>query len=151
MRVQESQQNPWRKFTGPNLGYVIEQYERYMDGEDSIDPKLKELFIKWGSPLPLEESQADKTFNKESVNLNNSADIQKVLKVVKLLEDIRSNGHLAANMNPLEGNVQNQELFHPEKHGVSVEELKMIPAKLVWEEAPAGIQTAKSDRSHVDL
>jgi 2-oxoglutarate dehydrogenase E1 component len=149
MRVQESQQNPWRKFTGPNLGYVIEQYERYMNGEDSIDPKLKELFIKWGSPIPLEESQADKTFNKESVDLNNSADIQKVLKVVKLLEDIRSSGHLAANMNPLEGNVQNQELFHPEKHGVSVEEFKMIPAKLVWEEAPAGIQTAWDAINHL--
>jgi 2-oxoglutarate dehydrogenase E1 component len=149
MVVQKNQQNPWKEFNGPNLGYVIEQYERYTNGEDSLDPKLKELFINWGSPLSFESSHTEETLNKESANPNNSADIQKVLKVVKLIEDIRSNGHLVANMNPLELNLQNQELFNPEKHGVSEQDLKAIPAQLVWEEAPEGIQTASDVINHL--
>ncbi|MFL6558120.1 MAG: 2-oxoglutarate dehydrogenase E1 component, partial [Bacillus sp. (in: firmicutes)] len=142
MEVQKNQQNPWKKFNGPNLGYVIEQYERYINGEDSIDPKLRELFLKWGSPLSFESSYTEETLNKESVNPNNSTDIHKVLKVVKLVEDIRSNGHLAANMNPIEVNIENKEIFNPENYGVSEQDLKAIPAKLVWEQAPEGIQTA---------
>src|SRR4051794_35531916 len=137
MGVQKNEHNPWRKFNGPNLGYIIEQYERYTNGEDTIEPKLKELFIKWGSPLSFESSHTEETLYNESVNPKNS-NIQKVLKVVKLLEEIRSNGHVAANLNPLEGNLQNQELFNPEKYGLSEQDLKAIPSELVWEEAPAG-------------
>ena len=149
MGVQKNQQNPWRKFNGPNLGYVIEQYERYTNGEDSIDQKLKDLFLKWGSPLSIESSDTEEMLKKESVNPNNFADIQKVLKVVKLLEDIRSNGHLAANMNPIDANLENKEFFNPEKYGVSEQDLKAIPAKLVWEEAPEGIQTALDAINHL--
>jgi 2-oxoglutarate dehydrogenase E1 component len=149
MEVQKNQQNPWRKFNGPNLGYVIEQYERYTNGEDSIDPKLKELFIKWGSPLSYELRDNEKTLNKESIESNQSVNIQKVLKVVKLFDEIRSNGHLAANMNPLEENLHHQELFTPEKYGVSEQDLKAIPVKLVWEESPEGIQTAWEAMNHL--
>ncbi|MEH7302003.1 2-oxoglutarate dehydrogenase E1 component [Neobacillus drentensis] len=149
MEVQKNQQNPWRKFNGPNLGYVIEQYERYTNGEDSIDPKLKELFIKCGSPLSFELRDNEEPLNKESIESNQSVNIQKILKVVKLLDEIRFNGHLAANLNPLEVNLQNQELFKPAKHGVSENDLKAIPAKLVWEEAPEGIQTAWDAMNHL--
>ncbi|MDR6124486.1 2-oxoglutarate dehydrogenase E1 component [Bacillus sp. SLBN-46] len=149
MEVQNNQKNPWRKFNGPNLGYVIEQYERYTNGEDSIDPKLKELFIKWGSPLSYDLRDNEKTLNKESIESNQSVNIQKVLKVVKLLDEIRFNGHLAANMNPLEENLQHQELFTPEKYGVSEQDLKAIPVKLVWEESPEGIQTAWEAMNHL--
>jgi 2-oxoglutarate dehydrogenase E1 component len=149
MEVQKHQQNPWRKFNGPNLGYVIEQYERYTNGEDSIDPKLKELFFKWGSPLSFDLRDNEKTLNKESIESNQSVNIQKVLKVVKLLDEIRFNGHLAANMNPLEENLQHQELFTPEKYGVSEQDLKAIPVKLVWEESPEGIQTAWEAMNHL--
>jgi 2-oxoglutarate dehydrogenase E1 component len=149
MEVQKNQKNPWRKFNGPNLGYVIEQYERYTNGEDSIDPKLKELFIKWGSPLSYDLRDNEKTLNKESIESNQSVNIQKVLKVVKLLDEIRFNGHLAANMNPLEENLQHQELFTPEKYGVSEQDLKAIPVKLVWEESPEGIQTAWDAMNHL--
>ncbi|WP_040204608.1 2-oxoglutarate dehydrogenase E1 component [Neobacillus jeddahensis] len=149
MGVQKNQQNPWGKLNGPNLGYVIEQYERYTNGENTIDPKLKELFIKWGSPLSFESSHPEEPLNKESINLNNTTNIQKVLKVVKLLEDIRSTGHLVANMNPIEVNLQKQEFFDHEKYGVSQQDLKAIPSKLVWEQAPEGIQTAWDTINHL--
>ena len=36
--------NPWAKFHGPNLGYVIEQYDLYVTRAGSVDPELQELF-----------------------------------------------------------------------------------------------------------
>ena len=42
--------SPWAKFHGPNLGYVIEQYDCYVAGEGSVDPELEELFARWGAP-----------------------------------------------------------------------------------------------------
>ncbi|MFB9759377.1 hypothetical protein ACFFMS_13135 [Ectobacillus funiculus] len=43
-------------FHGPNLGYVVEQYEQYTNGTENVDPALKELFLTWGSPLSVETS-----------------------------------------------------------------------------------------------
>ncbi|WP_078412907.1 2-oxoglutarate dehydrogenase E1 component [Priestia abyssalis] len=142
MIVQKNQQNPWENFHGPNLGYVIEQYERYMNGADAVDPALKELFIQWGSPLTSETNYTQEAVNYVSVNPDHSVNIEKVLKVVKLLDNIRSHGHLAANMNPLEAKAQEQHLFNPEKYGLSEDDLKAISAKTVWEDAPEGVQTA---------
>lgn len=141
MGEQKIQPNPWKKFNGPNLGYVIGQYELYINGLDTVDSELKELFIKYGSPS-LETSQMKENVEHESVVPSKSASIEKVMKVVKLLEDIRSHGHLVANINPLEVNEQNHNLFNPEKYGLSFHDLIAIPANLVWEEAPEGVQTA---------
>ncbi|ULT58225.1 2-oxoglutarate dehydrogenase E1 component [Neobacillus drentensis] len=149
MEEQENQRNPWRKLNGPNLGYVIEQYERYMNGIDTVEPKLIELFNTWGSPLSFETSQLKENIKHGSVIPDNSVDIEKVMKVVKLLEDIRSHGHLAANMNPLEGNEKHRDLFNPEKHGISDYNLKAIPAKLVWKDTPEGVQTAWDAINHL--
>nr|WP_263327634.1 2-oxoglutarate dehydrogenase E1 component [Neobacillus sp. Marseille-Q6967] len=139
--MEKNQPNPWQKFNGPNLGYVIDQYERYTNGIDIGDPELKELFIKWGSPLSFELDYTRETARHESV-FPTPANIEKVMKVVKLLDSIRSNGHLAANINPINVNQKNHELFNPEKHGVNENDLKAIPAKFVWEDAPEDVQTA---------
>ncbi|MGG1674973.1 2-oxoglutarate dehydrogenase E1 component [Neobacillus sp. NRS-1170] len=140
MGERKNQPNPWKKFNGPNLGYVIEQYERYTNGEEGIDPKLTDLFIQWGSPLSYEATQQEDTV--EHATIVPSANIAKAMKVVKLFEDIRAHGHLAANMYPLEANAQNHEIFALGKYGLNDNDLKAIPAKLVWEDAPEGIQTA---------
>lgn len=41
-------------FHGPNLGYVIELYERYLEDPSSIDPEMKDYFERNGSPLASE-------------------------------------------------------------------------------------------------
>jgi 2-oxoglutarate dehydrogenase E1 component len=137
MTVQKNGQNPWGSFHGPNLGYVMEQYEQYANGMDTVDPALKELFIQWGSPLSYGSSEAA-----EAVEQPGNVSAAKALKAAKLLEDIRSHGHLAANMNPLTMNEQGLSLFNLKKYGLSEGELKAIPAKLIWEEAPEHTATA---------
>jgi 2-oxoglutarate dehydrogenase E1 component len=68
--------------------------------------------------------------------------MKKVLQAAKLLENIRSNGHLAANMNPLEKNNQGEQLFNLEKYGLNEDDLRALPVEVVWEDAPEGIKTA---------
>jgi 2-oxoglutarate dehydrogenase E1 component len=145
----ENQPNPWVRFNGPNLGYVIEQYERYANGVDTIDSELKKLFIEWGAPLSFESGYMKERTEHEKIYPDNLTKIEKVMKVVKLLGNIRSHGHLVSKLNPLEENQNEHEFFNTEKHGVSEHDLKAIPARLVWEEAPEGIQNAWDALNHL--
>jgi ABC-2 type transport system ATP-binding protein len=38
------------KFYGPNLGYVLELYERYREDPDSVDEKTRQFFEGWSPP-----------------------------------------------------------------------------------------------------
>ena len=99
-------------FHGPNLGYVVEQYEQYTNGTENVDPALKELFLTWGAPLSFETSHTKGDSEPVSVASNNTVHMKKVLQVAKLLEDIRAHGHLAASMNPLGEKKKEEVSFH---------------------------------------
>ncbi|HDX9577745.1 TPA: 2-oxoglutarate dehydrogenase E1 component [Bacillus pseudomycoides] len=129
--------SPWSKFHGPNLGYVIEQYDLYVAGEGSVDPELEELFASWGAPPFYTDFTAGTTSGTHFSSPNNT-DIEKVLKAAKVLENIRSYGHLSAHINPLEEIVDGQ--FSLE--GLGENDLKAISAKMVWADAPADVPTA---------
>lgn len=134
--------DPWAQFHGPNLGYVIEQYEQYVDGADSIDPELKELIVRLSSTLSYEKNLCENHIDTSSPILNDVNKMEKAVKVGKLLDDIRSYGHLAANIIPLEEKLNNHSLLNLEKYGLNDHDLKAIPAKVVFEQAPDEIQTA---------
>jgi 2-oxoglutarate dehydrogenase E1 component len=142
MGMKKNKQNPWGIFHGPNLGYVVEQYERYVNGTGSVDPELKELFLRWGSPLSFETNHTKEAIKHLSGIPNNTVNTEKVLKVVKLIENIRLHGHLAARINPLEENAKDHHLLNLEKYELSDNDLKAIPAKVVWGDAPEEIKTA---------
>jgi 2-oxoglutarate dehydrogenase complex dehydrogenase (E1) component-like enzyme len=38
-----------REFSGPNLGYVLELYERYQTNPDSVNEASRRLFDEWKS------------------------------------------------------------------------------------------------------
>jgi putative transposase len=43
----------WHDVFGPNLGYLLEQYDLYVSDANRVDESLQELFAVWGEP-PLE-------------------------------------------------------------------------------------------------
>lgn len=47
--------SPWSAFSGPNLGYLMEQYELYLQNPEEVDSDLVELFRRYGAPV-LEEA-----------------------------------------------------------------------------------------------
>src|SRR5690606_15138681 len=96
------QSAPWKNFTGPNLGYVIEVYEEYLEDPEKVDPELRELFDEWGAPTPgvdvmTTKGQADISFQLPA----NPDEYSKIVAAVKLADNIRTYGHLAAETNPL--------------------------------------------------
>jgi 2-oxoglutarate dehydrogenase E1 component len=141
MGMKHDEQHPWHKFYGPNLGYVMEQYERYTNNADSVEAELRELFETWGAPS-FEADTVNESSGNSVVAPNHSFNIDKVVNAVKLAEYIRSYGHLAAKINPLEESVNEAYLLQPEKFGLTEEDLKAIPASAVWEHSPADVQTA---------
>ncbi len=122
---------PWEDFHGPNLGYVMEQYDRYKTDPNSIDIELKEIFDNWGSPS-IQTNEV--TFATEETI---SADkMKKVAEAVNLATNIRRYGHLNAAIYPLEENKTKNEFLLLESYDLTKEDLKEIPAHLICEDAP---------------
>lgn len=40
----------WQDVFGPNLGYVLEQYDLYVSDANGVDESFQELFAAWGEP-----------------------------------------------------------------------------------------------------
>ncbi|HLL57731.1 MAG TPA: hypothetical protein VK359_07390, partial [Rubrobacteraceae bacterium] len=46
------------QFYGPNLGYVLELYERYREDPGSVDERTRSFFENWSPPDPGANGQA---------------------------------------------------------------------------------------------
>ncbi|MCF6411660.1 2-oxoglutarate dehydrogenase E1 component [Pseudalkalibacillus salsuginis] len=129
---------PWAGFDGPNLGYAIELYDQYVEDPKSIDPEVKELFDNWGAPPASTDELTDKS-SVTSQLISDATTMKKVVAAAKLAENIRTYGHLAADINPLEKSKTDAPFLDPENYQLSNTTLKAIPAKVVWENAPENI------------
>ncbi|RBW70683.1 2-oxoglutarate dehydrogenase E1 component [Bacillus taeanensis] len=132
-------QNPWQRFHGPNLGYMMEQYERYKLDSDSVASELKELFQVWGSPEA--EVQAGEETTASQSLLSYSEVMEKAVKAAKLLENIRAYGHLTAAVNPLESNQVENTFLNLGEYELTESDLEAIPSKVMWSDSPDDIQT----------
>lgn len=84
---QESSERFWTKFYGPNMGYLEEQYERYLENKDSVDASLKRMFEQYGAPkVATVNHQGEATQNnKSSSNFN----AKQLTSAIRLVEAIR--------------------------------------------------------------
>ncbi|WP_273124788.1 2-oxoglutarate dehydrogenase E1 component [Metabacillus sp. HB246100] len=124
---------PWENFHGPNLGYVMEQFDLYKSNPDSVDIELKEMFDQWGSPSIISNQQIGTTDNETM----NAVSMKKVAEAVKLVTNIRRYGHLNSSIYPFESTVEKNEFLRLEEYDLTEEDLKHIPAHLLCEDAPA--------------
>ncbi|MGG1674606.1 2-oxoglutarate dehydrogenase E1 component [Neobacillus sp. NRS-1170] len=125
-------------FLGPNLGYLMEQFEKYNEDPLSVEQDMRvifeqlneEDFIEAGITVPVTNLKAP------------LVESEKILAAVKLAENIRTYGHLAANIYPL-GN-QKPDVTHLElkSHGISEEDLKNLPADILTKNSPSSYQNA---------
>ncbi|MDO7907446.1 2-oxoglutarate dehydrogenase E1 component [Paenibacillus sp. JX-17] len=137
-----SMQKPWQHYYGPNLGYVQEQYEQYVQDPSSVEPAYRELFDLWGEPpqndsvSPAAPSTAVSPPTAGPQGIDRNA-LQKAVTAGKLVWNIRTYGHLAADIDPLglspKADVQ---LLDPASYGLSEQDLKAFPASLIWDGAP---------------
>ncbi|WP_018662218.1 2-oxoglutarate dehydrogenase E1 component [Heyndrickxia acidiproducens] len=131
----------WESFSGPNLGYVMGLYEQYLENPDSVSEEMKELFEHWGAPvLPASgettQGQADISFQLPA----NPTIFSKIVAAVKLADNIRTFGHLAADINPLRKPEQHVRLIDLSEFDLTEEDLKKVPASFICPDAPPKVK-----------
>ncbi|AYV66433.1 2-oxoglutarate dehydrogenase E1 component [Niallia circulans] len=119
------------RFYGPNLGLVMELYEKYVQDPNSVDEEMKRHFDQWGPPIDNQEKT-----NTNHLSLQSEVQVEKIIAAVTLVNKIRAYGHLAADIYPLKDHKREYELFDLARFDLTKEDLEKIPARLICPDAP---------------
>jgi 2-oxoglutarate dehydrogenase E1 component len=109
------------QFFGPNLGYVLELYERFKEDPGSVDERTRAFFEEWGPPK--EPSAA--------ADVSGETDVEKVVGATKWIRHIRDFGHLAAQLDPLGSEPPGDPTLDPSFYRISEEDLGTMPARII--------------------
>ncbi len=118
------------QFYGPNLGYVLELYERYRENPDSVDERTRSFFKDWSPPELGVDGGAVSGF--PGVDAKKVVqDINRVVGAVKYIRSIRDFGHRQARLDPLGGEPPGDVALDPGFHDVDEDDLETLPATIV--------------------
>lgn len=140
MKKPVTERTEWPGFYGANQGYVEELYELYLQDPNAVDPEMKAYFEQ-NSGKRMSANQ-DVDFPK-STAAHTSGNPAKIAAVLRYADYIRSNGHLSANIYPLQSGSLDTVLEGLEKWGLAEEDLNMVPVDLICPSAPADVKTGK--------
>ena len=114
----DAHRSPYEAFTGPNLGYVMEMYELFKSSPELVDAELAEMFSRFGAPVEVNEEQATIDGAVQTSN------ISKVIAAFRLQEAIRTYGHLAADVYPLDDRPKDTSRIELSYYGLSERDLE---------------------------
>ncbi|MGM8365782.1 2-oxoglutarate dehydrogenase E1 component [Virgibacillus sp. W0181] len=138
---EESNERFWKKFYGPNMGYIEEQYELYKEDADTVDSSLKEMFDQYGAPEWMYQTQTASMQTQSTSEKPTDTEVKKLTSAMKLVEAIRRYGHLEADIYAVGGNKQKSGLVDPSTYGITENDLQQMPASWLWEQSPHGVDT----------
>src|SRR5438067_674928 len=124
-------------FYGPNAGYVLELYERYLQDPSSVDAATRSLFDKWSR-----EEQVSLKAEEGKMDGHIPFDVSDVVAATSLAHDIRRKGHLGAHLDPLGTEPLGDPALLPETHGITNEDLAALPPQVVGGHAAEGVSNA---------
>jgi len=107
-------------FHGPNSGYILELYDRYVEDPSSVDAETRALFDNW-------KPEAEDSTHVEA----SPQDMDKIVGAANLALAIRAFGHLDAKINPLGINCSGDPSLDPETHKITEEDLFQLPSSLI--------------------
>ncbi len=113
--------NFWRDFHGPNAGYILELYARYREAPESVDAATRKFFEGWTPPVD----------GLDAPETGVARSLEEIVGAANVAQAIRSNGHLAARLDPLGSEPPGDPLLKLETHGVDDAALRQLPAGLV--------------------
>ena len=120
------------EFHGPNSGYILELYERYLKDPSSIDTKTRKIFDRWKPDINgLERTLKSTYFLTNGAAAHTDISIKKAVSVSNLARSIRAHGHMESNIDPLGSKSPGDPTLSPEMHGLTEDDLKNLPADLV--------------------
>jgi 2-oxoglutarate dehydrogenase E1 component len=111
----------WEGFSGINSGYALELYERFRKDPSSVDPATRAIFEQWTPPADADQAGGAAA----------DVPVRAAVAAVNLAQSIRRYGHLAAQIDPLGSKPTGDPTLHPERHGLTEDDLRRIPATLV--------------------
>ncbi len=129
----------FREFYGPNAGYVLELYDRFLKDPSSVDPETREIFRKW---KPDQQQPSRSGTQPEHVSGDNW---EAILSVARLAQDIRQFGHLAARIDPLGLLPVGDPVLSKDSHGLTDDILRRLPADLIG--GPIASRTANAQEA----
>ncbi|HUI30440.1 MAG TPA: 2-oxoglutarate dehydrogenase E1 component [Candidatus Acidoferrales bacterium] len=119
-----------KEFYGPNAGFVLELYDKFLRDPDTLDTETRKLFEE--HPPQLEEPKSP------DIDRQRFSSWKTVLAVARLAQNIRQFGHLAANLDPLgilplsEGGLLARDpSLKKESYGLDDETLRSLPPDLI--------------------
>lgn len=118
-------------FHGPNSGYVLELYERYLRDPKSVDSSTRAIFDKM-RPEIREEGAPEVTQH----------DIDKIVATANLAQAIRAFGHLDADIDPLGSAPPGDPSLVLSTHGLTEADLVQLPSSLIGK--PVSEKTANA-------
>jgi 2-oxoglutarate dehydrogenase E1 component len=124
-------------FYGPNAGYVLEMYERYLQNPANVDTATRAIFDTWS-----QENQSTLAEDKERTNGTAPFQVSQVVAASALAHAIRAQGHLGAHLDPLGTEPLGDPALLPESHGITEEELSLLPPVVVGGHATEGARNA---------
>lgn len=129
--------SPWSAFSGPNLGYVMEQYDLFLQSPEQVEPELVALFQQFGSPFTEGEQGGAEGASYQPGNM------KKVFAAVQLAEAIRAQGHLAADVYPLKDRQLDTSRIDLASYDLTEADLASLPASLFFNNVPVNVTNGK--------
>ncbi|MDQ3376435.1 MAG: 2-oxoglutarate dehydrogenase E1 component, partial [Actinomycetota bacterium] len=114
------------QFYGPNLGYVLELYERYREDPDSVDKGAREFFESWSPPRP-NGANGSAAAAPRDIEL----DVEKAVGASKHVRHIRDFGHRAAKLDPLGSEPPGDPTLDPEFYRITDADLETLPPLII--------------------
>lgn len=129
-------------FYGPNAGYVLEQYDRYLSDPNSVSTEFVTFFSSF-DPSTLEAAANGNTQPTKSASSAPREDqIEKIVGAVQLATGIREYGHLAVQLDPIGTPPPGAPEIENSTYGLSDDDLRAIPASAVGGKSAEGAANA---------
>ncbi|MBE3560714.1 MAG: 2-oxoglutarate dehydrogenase E1 component [Ktedonobacteraceae bacterium] len=132
-------------FYGPNAGYVLELYERYLQDPTAVDEATRATFATW-SPAVLTQLQVPGRREWETTRAapatRPAPQAAHIVAAVALAHAIRERGHLGAHLDPLGGEPPGDPALRPETHGIREADLAQLPPDIIGGHAAEGASNA---------
>jgi 2-oxoglutarate dehydrogenase E1 component len=134
----------WTEFHGPNAGYVLELYERFIDNPAAVDAQTRAFFEQWAPPGDASSTARGSVSQPAPVSTaaplqagGQLADVDKVLAVQRLSQAIRWYGHFGAQLDPLGSPPPGDPSLTLAYYDLQEEDLSRVPAEIVGGPAAA--------------
>jgi len=134
------------QFQGPNLGYVLELYERFKEDPSSVDEEARNFFEDWSPPSNGASSTNGQT---TSTPANLDLDVEKAVGASKHIRHIRDFGHRAAHLDPLGSEPPGDPTLDPKFYRITDEDLETLPTLIIG--GPIAERTASAKEAVAEL